>query len=97
MMDLYKVLSFVNNDGGAWKQGWDVQVEDGRFTPRSKLKVFVIPHSHNDPGEAYYGYSDRKNNICLYLKSKKLRKSVLQSSDFCSMSYRLAENISTIL
>lgn len=45
MRQLNYELKFDNPDGGAWKQGWDVQPEgDGPLT------VFVIPHSHCDPG-----------------------------------------------
>jgi hypothetical protein len=40
-------LRFDNPDGGAWKQGWDVQPKN-RTTDR--IEIFVVPHSHNDPG-----------------------------------------------
>lgn len=52
MEDVYRSLPFDNPDGGAWKQGWEVTYERSRFTPEKPLKVFVIPHSHNDPGKA---------------------------------------------
>jgi hypothetical protein len=51
MLDVYEILKFDNPNGGAWKQGWDVQIDSSRFTEADKLKVFVIPHSHNDPGK----------------------------------------------
>lgn len=49
MLDVYDFLPFDNPDGGAWKQGWNVQREKNE----EHLDVFVIPHSHNDPGMYY--------------------------------------------
>lgn len=50
MLDIYKIIPFDNPDGGAWKQGWNINVPSGAFD-NEILQVFVVPHSHNDPGK----------------------------------------------
>lgn len=49
MRDLTATLAFDNPDGGVWKQGWNVEPVpvDAEQHP---LTVFVVPHSHCDPG-----------------------------------------------
>ncbi|KAF2367623.1 Glycoside hydrolase family 38 N-terminal domain [Trinorchestia longiramus] len=54
MEEVVKSLPFENPDGGAWKQGWDVTYDRSQWSPEKPLKVFVIPHSHCDPGEAWW-------------------------------------------
>ncbi|CAB9502125.1 Alpha-mannosidase 2 [Seminavis robusta] len=48
MRELDATLPFDNPDGGAWKQGWDVQPV--KPTKENPVKIFVVPHSHCDPG-----------------------------------------------
>ncbi|KAG7358910.1 glycosyl hydrolase family 38 protein [Nitzschia inconspicua] len=41
-------LPFANPNGGKWTQGWDVQPIE--VDPKRPLQIFVVPHSHCDPG-----------------------------------------------
>ncbi|GJY54364.1 reverse transcriptase domain-containing protein, partial [Tanacetum coccineum] len=47
--NLYDKIELRDADGGPWTQWWRVRYKGGEWDGE-KLKVFVVLHSHNDPG-----------------------------------------------
>ncbi|KDP45423.1 hypothetical protein JCGZ_09672 [Jatropha curcas] len=86
--DLYDKIEFLDIDGGPWKQGWRVSYLGDEWDSE-KLKVFVVPHSHNDPGwkltvDEYY---ERQSRHILDTIVETLSKDVRRKFIWEEMSY----------
>ncbi|XP_003373762.1 glycosyl hydrolases family 38 N- domain protein [Trichinella spiralis] len=104
MLSVYETLEFDNPDGGHWKQGWEITYDKNEVKERPHLQVFVVPHSHTDPGwiktfDEYYSESTKHifENMIEKLSQKSQMKFIYAEMSFFEKWWREVDTAKRML
>ncbi|KAI5746627.1 hypothetical protein M8J77_005637 [Diaphorina citri] len=89
-------IEFANINGGKWTQGWNIGLDLAHETdPENLLRVFVVPHSHNDPGwkqtfESYFVHSTKSilDTMVTKLLENEKRKFIWAEMSYLSLWWK---------
>lgn len=94
MLDAYHRMNFEHQINSEWEEGWCVKPNPNTWNNENKLHVFVVPHSHNDPGwlrtfDEYYDYATKYilYNMLRNLKEHKEMRFIWAEISFFSRWY----------
>ncbi|XP_053613785.1 alpha-mannosidase 2-like isoform X2 [Plodia interpunctella] len=94
VLKLYERIYLENKDG-KWKEGWNIKYQKNQWSQKNKLNVFIVPHSHNDPGwlqtlEHYYELHTKAifNNILKRLPVGSNRRFIWAETSYLDMWWR---------
>jgi Glycosyl hydrolases family 38 N-terminal domain/N-acetylglucosaminyltransferase II (MGAT2)/Alpha mannosidase middle domain/Glycosyl hydrolases family 38 C-terminal domain len=79
-------LKYKNEDGGAWKQGFEIPRNETR---NDVLQVFVVPHSHCDPGwiQTFDAYFQTQTSLIITTVVTALLKDPRRTFIWAEISY----------
>ncbi|KAF8566915.1 hypothetical protein P879_03113 [Paragonimus westermani] len=85
---IYEALEFKNSPGGVWKQGFPIQCSYDALK-QEPIEVFIVPHSHQDPGwvRTFEEYFVEKTKPCLDSTLKILQKRPEARFTYAEMSF----------
>lgn len=86
---MHRELLFDDVERGVWKQGFEIHPKRNQWSREHLLHVFIVPHSHNDPGwlRTVDEYFQASTKAILNLTTLKLSHNKNMSFIWAEISY----------